>query len=296
MIALPKKISIVEVGPRDGLQNEKNFVPTEAKADFIQALAAAGLKEIEATSFVHPKWVPQLADAEALLKILPNPERYIALVPNRQGLDRALQSGVRKIALFTAASEAFNAKNINTTIDGSFARMRELLAAIDSTTRKALWLRVYVSTAFYCPYTGKLAPDSVAAVIDRVFSELSPDELSIGDTIGRATPPDVEALLGRVLKRQAPERIALHFHDTYGFAIANIYQGLAMGVSRFDSSAGGLGGCPYAPGAAGNVATERLVSFAAHLGIETGVSEAKVREAALRIRAITLQKEPTHEC
>lgn len=282
MTILPQKIRIVEVGPRDGLQNEKTFVPTEVKRDFILGLQSAGLADIEATSFVHPKWVPQLADAEQLLDRLPQPDRYWVLVPNRKGMERALSRGLKKIALFTAASESFNEKNINASVDDSFARMRELLDGVD---RSAITLRIYVSTAFYCPYEGKMDPQGVVQVIERALA-LGADEISIGDTIGKATPRDVEILLTLLLKNHPPSKFALHFHDTYHMAIANVYEGLRMGITTFDSSAGGLGGCPYAPGASGNVATEDIVFLCAQLGIETGVNLEKLRDVAQRMKQV----------
>ena len=286
MITLPKKIDIIEVGPRDGLQNEKKFVPTARKRAFILGLRAAGLREIEATSFVHPQWVPQLADAEALLDSLPEASSYWVLVPNAKGMARALGRGMRKLAFFTAASESFNQKNTNTSIDGSFARMQEAIAAL-APVRAEARLRIYVSTAFYCPYEGKIPPERAAAVIDRAFA-LGADEISIGDTIGKATPLDVERLLELVLARHPPERLALHVHDTYHLAIANVYQGLRMGVTRFDSSAGGLGGCPYAPGASGNVATEDVVFLCNQLGIETGVNLDALRVVSAEMKALLL--------
>lgn len=283
MPTLPQKIELIEVGPRDGLQNEKTFVSTEVKRDFILGLQEAGLAEIEATSFVHPKWVPQLADAEDLLNSLPDPSVYWVLVPNTKGLERALAHGMRRIALFTAASNSFNQKNINTDINGSFARMSEVVDGIDPLLRASIQLRIYVSTAFYCPYEGKMNTDNVISVIDRAL-DLGADEISIGDTIGKASPRDVEILLNRLLSRHTPSRVALHFHDTYHMAIANVYQAMQMGITRFDSSAGGLGGCPYAPGASGNVATEDIVFLCQQLGVETGVDLEKLKTVSQKMK------------
>jgi hydroxymethylglutaryl-CoA lyase len=278
MSVLPKTVRIVEVGPRDGLQNEAKIVPTEKKAEFIRLLAAAGLKDIEVASFVHPKWVPQLADAQPLIKQLePNPNvRYSALVPNIKGLERALESGIRRIAVFTAASETFNRKNINMGIQESIEVFKPV---VDRALKEGISVRGYVSTCFVCPYEGTVAKDKVAEVTRALF-EVGVDEVSIGDTIGAATPRDVENTCGYLLGQFPVGKLAMHFHDTYGMAVANVYQSLQMGFTTFDSSAGGLGGCPYAPGASGNVATEDLLYLLDRLGIETGVSLKLLRLAS----------------
>jgi hydroxymethylglutaryl-CoA lyase len=278
MTDLPKNVRIVEVGPRDGLQNEAKTVPTAKKAEFIKLLAAAGLTDIEVASFVHPKWVPQLADAQELIAQLDANAavRYSALVPNMKGLDRALESGIRRIAVFTAASETFNRKNINMGIQESIDVFRPV---VERALRKGLSVRGYVSTCFVCPYEGVVLPEKSAEVARALF-DLGVDEVSIGDTIGAATPKDVEITAGVLLREFAPHRLAMHFHDTYGMAIANVYQALQMGITIFDSSAGGLGGCPYAPGASGNVATEDLVYLFDKLGIESGVSLKLLRQAS----------------
>ncbi len=251
-------IWITEVGPRDGLQNEPAFVPTEMKIAFIHALAETGVPEIEVTSFVSPRWVPQLADAEEVFRGLTRKPNvvYSALVPNMRGMERALSVGVRKIAVFTAASETFNRKNTNASIEASYRRFRPV---IDAARQHGVFVRAYISTAFYCPYEGKIDPAQTVRVAERLL-ELGVDELSIGDTIGRAVPRDVRALLDLLLDRVPVEKVVLHFHDTYGMAIANVLTAWEeYGVVRFDASAGGLGGCPYAPGASGNVATEDVV-------------------------------------
>lgn len=278
MNALPGRVRIVEVGPRDGLQNEAKIVSTEKKAEFIKLLAAAGLSEIEAASFVHPKWVPQLADAHELIKQLePNPNvRYSALVPNMKGLERAIESGIRRVAIFTAASETFNRKNINMGVQESIDVFRPV---VDRALKEGISVRGYVSTCFVCPYEGSIAKEKVADVARALF-DLGVDEVSIGDTIGAATPKDVEVTAGYLLQQFPAGALAMHFHDTYGMAVANIYQSLQMGFTTFDSSAGGLGGCPYAPGASGNVATEDLLYLLDKLGIETGVELKKLRLAS----------------
>src|SRR6266478_92531 len=278
MAMLPKTVRIVEVGPRDGLQNEARTVPTDKKAEFVRLLAAAGLKDIEVASFVHPKWIPQLADAQDLIKQLePNPSvRYSALVPNMKGLDRAIESGIRRIAVFTAASETFNRKNINM---GILESIDVFTPVVDRALKEGISVRGYVSSWFVCPYEGAVPKEKVAEVTRALF-DLGVDEVSIGDTIGAATPKDVESTGGHLLGQFPVERLAMHFHDTYGMAIANVYQSLQMGFATFDSSAGGLGGCPYAPGASGNLATEDLVYLLDRLGIKTGVSLSLVRRAS----------------
>ena len=227
---------------------------------------------------MHPKWVPQLADAVELIKLLDfTPSvRYSALVPNMKGLDRALESGIRRIAVFTAASETFNRKNINMGVQESIDVLKPVVARA---MQEGLTVRGYVSTCFVCPYEGPIAKEKVADVTRALF-DLGVDEVSIGDTIGAATPKDVESTIGHLLLQFPAGKLAMHFHDTYGMAVANVYQALQMGIAIFDSSAGGLGGCPYAPGASGNVATEDLVYLFDKLGIETGVSLKLLRSAS----------------
>jgi len=278
MASLPTSIRIVEVGPRDGLQNESTIISTAKKAEFIQLLVAAGLKDIEVASFVHPKWVPQLADAQQLISQLEPHEgvRYSALVPNMKGLERAMASGIRRIAVFTAASETFNRKNINMGIQESIDVFKPVVA---EALKNGLSVRGYVSTCFVCPYEGPITKEKVGDVAGALFS-LGVDEVSIGDTIGAATPREVEDTVGYLLAQFPASKLAMHFHDTYGMAVANVYQSLQMGITTFDSSAGGLGGCPYAPGASGNVATEDLLYLIDRLGIETGVDLKLVRQAS----------------
>ncbi len=274
--ALPRAVRIVEVGPRDGLQNEKALVPTEQKIQFIQMLAGAGLPVVEATSFVSPRAIPQLSDASAVmtgLKRLPATE-YPVLVPNLKGMERALAAGVRSIAVFTAASESFTRHNINATIEESLANFRPVVALAK---QEAIPVRGYISTVFGCPYEGHIAPRQVLNVAQALLA-MGIDELSLGDTIGVATPNQVVEVLDLLTGEGAIpiEKLAVHFHDTRGTALANVLTALQMGISIIDSSAGGLGGCPYAPGAAGNLATEDLVYMLNGLGIATGVDLAKL--------------------
>jgi hydroxymethylglutaryl-CoA lyase len=288
---MPESARIVEVGPRDGLQNETTTVPTVKKSEFIKLLAAAGLKEIEVASFVHPKWVPQLADASELIRLLPPlPDvRYSALVPNMKGLERAIETGIRRIAVFTAASETFNRKNINMGIQESIDGFKPV---VQRALSEGISVRGYVSTCFVCPYEGAIAKEKVADVVQPLF-ELGVDEVSIGDTIGAATPRDVESTGGFLAHRFPIAKLAMHFHDTYGMAVANVYQSLQMGFTTFDSSAGGLGGCPYAPGASGNVATEDLIYLLDRLGIKTGVSLQLLRRASHFIGAALARELPS---
>jgi hydroxymethylglutaryl-CoA lyase len=275
---LPKTVRIVEVGPRDGLQNEQAILSVERKLEYIRLLGAAGLNDIEVSSFVHPKWVPQLADATELIARLPKITgvRYSALVPNMKGLERALATGIERIAIFTAASETFNKKNINMGIAESIDTYRPV---VEKALKEGISVRGYISTCFVCPYEGEVAKEKVADVTGALF-DLGVDEVSIGDTIGAATPVQVESAVGHLLSRFPAAKLAMHFHDTYGMAVANVFASLRLGISVFDSSAGGIGGCPYAPGASGNVSTENLVYLFDRLGITCGVDIQKLREAA----------------
>lgn len=284
-------MTIIEVGPRDGLQNEKIPIPTDVKLRFIGQLAAAGLSEIEATSFVSPKWVPQLGDAAELWPQLPTGPSYSALVPNIKGLERALSVGVRRISVFTAASDAFTQKNINMTVEQSLDVFHEVIRAFEAAededhdeVHSPRSVRGYVSTAFECPYAGRMDPGKVASVVDRLF-EMGVDEVSIGDTIGVAAPTEVRAL-AKALEGRPKERIAWHFHDTRGTAIANASAALDLGFERFDSSAAGLGGCPYAPGAGGNLATEDLVYFLERSGLATGIDLDRLSKSTQEVLAL----------
>jgi isopropylmalate/homocitrate/citramalate synthase len=274
-----RRVRIYEVGPRDGLQNESIRIRTTDKLRFIELLAAAGLTEIEATSFVRPATIPQLADADEIVQGLDRHDgvRYPVLVPNERGMARAEAAGARALAVFTAASNAFTSHNIGMTIAESLAAFKPVL---DRATSLGWWRRGYVSTAFGCPYTGRIQPDAVIEVGLRL-AELGAEEISFGDTIGVAVPDQVEELAGLALAAGlAQDRIAFHFHDTRGTALANVAAGLRAGVRTFDASTGGTGGCPYAPGAAGNLATEDLVYFLDASNWEHGVRLAGVLDAA----------------
>ncbi len=267
-------MKIVEVAPRDGLQNEKSAVPTAEKIAFVDALGKTGVAEIEITSFVSPRWVPQLSDAEDVFAgITRSPGVvYSALVPNEKGMDRAEASGADKISVFTAASQTFNRFNINATTEESIERFRPVIR------RSTVPVRGYVSTAIWCPYEERVAPRAVLDVMERLV-DLGVNELSIADTVGKASPDEVRRLLDVILPCDVP--VALHFHDTYGMAVANAFTAWGeYGIDTFDSSAGALGGCPYATGATGNIATEDLVFALTASGVQTGVDLDAVVEAA----------------
>ncbi|MEU6976530.1 MULTISPECIES: hydroxymethylglutaryl-CoA lyase [unclassified Streptomyces] len=267
--ALPARVRIHEVGPRDGLQNEKTVVPTDVKAEFVRRLAAAGLSTVEATSFVHPKWVPQLADAEELFPLVADlPARLPVLVPNERGLDRALALGARHVAVFASATESFAKANLNRTVDEALAMFEPV---VTRAIEQGLTIRGYLSMCFGDPWEGAVPIEQVVRVT-KALAEMGCDELSLGDTIGVATPGHVQALLTALNEAGVPtSRIAVHFHDTYGQALSNTLAALRHGVTTVDASAGGLGGCPYAKSATGNLATEDLVWMLDGLGIETGV-------------------------
>jgi hydroxymethylglutaryl-CoA lyase len=278
----PKQVTIKEVGPRDGLQNEKAAISTEDKIAWINQLSKTGLTYIEITSFVHPKWIPQLSDA---LEVATRIERapgvtYAALVPNQKGLEKALAAQVDEVAVFMSASETHNRKNINKSIEETFPVLEEVVRAAK---QEGKTVRGYVSTVFGCPYEGNVSVEQVIRVSERLF-DMGIDELSLGDTIGVATPKQVQELLEIVLKRFPKEKLAMHFHDTRGTALANILISLEMGITTFDSSLGGLGGCPYAPGASGNVATDDLVYMLHGMDIATGIDVERLTEAALFIQ------------
>ncbi len=274
----PNRVTIMEVGPRDGLQNEKAQIPTEVKVQFIEKLSETGLKQIEVTSFVHPKAIPQLADAAEVIARLPQkPDvTYWTLVPNMKGMERAIAAGVKHIAVFTAASETFTKNNINMSIAESFEAFRPV---IETAKKEGITVRGYVSTAFHCPYEGKIDKEQTRNVTQRLL-DLGVFEVSIGDTIGKATPEEVTDTMGYLLQTIPRDKLAMHFHDTHGRALENVRASLDLGLSTFDASAGGLGGCPYAPGASGNLATEKLVMEMNRLGIETGVDLAKLQAAS----------------
>ncbi len=274
MAAMPKKVRIVEVGPRDGLQNEKMEVPTQVKLELIGRLADAGLPAVEATAFVSPKWIPQMADhTEVLEGIRRKPGvSYPVLTPNLKGFEAARAAGATEVAVFGAASESFSKKNINCSIAESLERFRPVAEA----ARKAnIKVRGYISCVLGCPYEGDIAPARVAAVA-RALHDMGCYEISLGDTIGTGTPGRTRAMIEACAREVPIERLAGHYHDTYGQALANIYASLEMGVATFDSSVAGLGGCPYAKGASGNVATEDVVYMLNGLGIDTGIDLAKL--------------------
>lgn len=274
---LPKRVKIVEVGPRDGLQNESGVVPTEVKIGLIDRLSETGLAAIEGGSFVSPRWMPQMADTvEVMNGILRQPGvSYPVLVPNLKGLEAAVASGLEEVSVFAAASESFSRRNINCSIAESIERFAEVCAAA---RKNGLRVRGYVSCVLGCPYEGSVDPGTVAWVASRLM-ELGCYEISLGDTIGVGTPGKAQAMVDAVAGRVQRERLAVHFHDTYGQALANILAVMQKGIAVIDSSVSGLGGCPYAPGASGNVATEDLLYMLKGLGIETGVDLAAMIEA-----------------
>lgn len=280
-VKFPKKINIREVGPRDGLQNEEKMISLEAKVKWINLLSKTGTPYIEVTSFVHPDWIPQLKDAtEVSKRIERNPDvTYAALVPNLKGLRRALEVDIDEICLFISASETHNKQNINRSID-------ETLPILESVSKQAKMegktVRGYVSTVFGCPYEGDVEISKVISICDKLF-RMGIDELSIGDTIGVADPEQVRTVLKELLKYFPKNKIAMHFHNTRGTALANVLMSLSLGITNFDSAVGGLGGCPYAEGASGNLATEDLLYMVHRMGIDTGVDEEKIMSAALYI-------------
>lgn len=275
---MAEHVTIFETGPRDGLQNEAKAIPAAQKARLVDLLSACGLKKIEVTSFVSPKWIPQLADAaEVMAAIQRKPEtRYTALTPNLKGFAAALAAGADEVAVFASASEGFSRQNINCSVSESLARFEPVLAAA---SERGTPVRGYVSCITACPFDGEIAPARVARVAERLLAT-GCYEVSLGDTLGAATPPGVERLLSELLARVPAARLAGHFHDTRGMALANIRVCLAKGLRVFDAAIGGLGGCPYAPGARGNVATEAVVELLGGLGYTTGIDPQGLQTAA----------------
>lgn len=273
----PRKVTIVEVSPRDGLQNEHEIVPTAIKVEFINRLAETGLKVIEATSFVSPKWIPQMADHERVMQQIKrkNGVKYPVLIPNCQGMEKALAFKPDEIAVFTAASETFSQKNTNCSIAESLNRIKEV---INLAKANEIPVRGYISCVLGCPYEGEVSPFKVAELAEKLL-ELGCYQISLGDTIGVGTPLKTKKLIDIVAKKVPIENLAVHFHDTYGQALTNIYVSLEKGIATIDSSVGGLGGCPYAPGAAGNVATEDVLYMLHGMGIETRVDLQKLMAA-----------------
>lgn len=278
----PKKVHIREVGPRDGLQNESNFIQTEDKIDWINLLSASGLNYIEVTSFVNPTWIPALSDAELVAKQIKkfSEVTYAALVPNMKGLTRALESKIDEVSVFISASETHNKKNINKTITETETVLSEVVRESIANNKT---VRGYISTVFGCPYEGNVEIEKIIRLSDSLF-EMGIDELSLGDTIGVANPLQVDLVLEELLKRYPADKIAMHFHNTRGTAMANVLASLEMGITKFDSSIGGLGGCPYAPGASGNLATDDLNYMLTSMGIETSINADKLHSAALFIQ------------
>ncbi|WP_338472251.1 hydroxymethylglutaryl-CoA lyase [Niallia sp. XMNu-256] len=278
----PDFVTVCEVGPRDGLQNERIFVSSEDKIAWINQLSHSGLKYIEITSFVNPKWIPALKDAEVVAKGIERVSgvTYSALVPNLNGLEKAIETNIDEIALFISASETHNRKNLNKSIEDTLPLIEEVAK---ETISNGKTIRGYISTVFGCPYEGKVAMDKIIRIADTLF-EMGIRELSIGDTVGIATPLQVEEVLDALLRRFPAEKVAMHFHDTRGMAIANVLKSLEMGITKFDSSLGGLGGCPYAPGASGNLATDDLLYLLEGMGIKTSVDYDKMIEAAKYIQ------------
>ena len=279
---LPNSVSIIEVGPRDGLQNEKQHLPTDAKIELVRRLSAAGLKEIEVTSFTHPKWIPNLADAEDVVRGTADlPITAFALIPNRRGLDRALSCGTAGATFVLSASDAHNEANLNRP---TAASLDELLQLDDDARQAGMITRISISVAFGCPFSGPVAPDHLAGIVGR-FAEAGATRIGLCDTIGIAHPAQVHAVSAMMLQRFPGIDFELHLHDTRGQALANTLAGLQAGITAFDSAVGGLGGCPYAPGATGNVATEDVVAMLTAMGIATGVDETALLGAAAHLAA-----------
>jgi len=277
-----KPIKIIEVGPRDGLQNEKAIVSTQDKITYIKKLVESGLENIELTSFVSSKNIPQLFDAKEVIEAIDLKPTYSVLVPNMKGLERALETKIKRIAIFTAASETFNKKNINMTIEESIKNYKSV---VKLALEKGISIRGYVSTCFICPFDGKVSKEKVLEVTNELL-DMGVDEVSIGDTIGSALPNDVYETVGFLLGTIPKEKIALHFHDTYNNALLNVAAGLELGITTFDSSSGGIGGCPYAPGASGNLSTESLVNFLDTINVKSGVDLKKLAEASAFIKSV----------
>jgi hydroxymethylglutaryl-CoA lyase len=288
----PEEVVVREVGPRDGLQNEKAFVATADKIEWINRLSETGLKHIEITSFVNPKWIPALSDALEVargIRRVPG-VTYSALVPNLKGLERALEADIEEIAVFMSASETHNRKNINKEIEETFPVLREV---VEEALRAGKRVLGYVSTVFGCPYEGSVPLAQVMRVAEELLS-MGIHELSLGDTIGVANPRQVQEVLSEILKRIPAERLTMHFHDTRGTALANVLASLDMGITRFDGALGGLGGCPYAPGASGNLATDDLLYMLNGMGIQTGVDAEKLTQAAFFIQEKLGKPLPSH--
>ncbi|KAA0550364.1 hydroxymethylglutaryl-CoA lyase [Bacillus sp. BGMRC 2118] len=277
---LPKHVTIIEVGPRDGLQNDKSIVPTNVKIEFISALQASGIKEMEITSFVSPKWIPQMGDAKEIVAKVQNTSHNIVLTPNRKGVDLALESNCQSVAVFVGVSDTFNKKNINKTTAESLLELQPIITELKD---QGIFVRACISTSFYCPYEGKMNIEDVLKLCSS-FVDFGVDELSVADTIGMANPKESYELFSTLKGRFPNTLLTAHFHDTRGMALANVLATLQAGVSRFDTSAGGLGGCPFAKGATGNVATEDVVFMLHQMNIETGIDLDGIKKAVDMIR------------
>ena len=275
MYSLPKKVTIIEVGPRDGLQNEKNVVPTDVKLQFIEQLQQAGVEEMELSSFVSPKWVPQMSDAKEIVTNVKKMGRQFVLTPNKKGIDLALENGAKNVAVFVGVSDSFNKKNINKTTRES---MNELQPLVEKLIEEGYFVRACISTAFYCPFEGAVDPQKVTELC-KEFVSWGVQELSVADTIGMANPKESYELFHTLINEFPQTLITAHFHDTRKMGIANIFAALQAGISRFDTSAGGLGGCPFAPGATGNVATEDVVNMLHKMDISTNINIDKLLHA-----------------
>ncbi|MDQ0219541.1 hydroxymethylglutaryl-CoA lyase [Peribacillus cavernae] len=289
---LPKKVEIIEVGPRDGLQNEANFIPTDKKIALINALNKTGIKRMEATSFVHPVYVPQMKDAKEVLEGMDRDSsiQYMALIPNQKGYERAIENGVNALSLVVGASDSFNLKNVKMTRDESIQTFESV---IKRAKENGIFIRYNIATSFWCPYEGKVNADLVLEMLQRI-DRLGVDEIVLCDTIGRANPAQVYDLFQQAFTKKPKAMISAHFHDTYGLAQANIIAALQAGVTRFDTSIGGLGGCPFAPGAAGNVATEDVVFMLHEMGIDTGVDLPSLLNCVELVRPLTIRELTGH--
>lgn len=286
MFSLPKKVTIIEVGPRDGLQNESKIVPTEVKLQFIEALQKAGVTEMELTSFVSPKWVPQMSDAKTILEKSPRIGRQFVLTPNAKGIELSLSNNAKSVAVFVGVSNSFNQKNINKITEES---MHELKPLVEKLKQANIFVRACISTAFYCPFEGKVVAEKTIELCEE-FVSWGIDELSVADTIGMANPIESYQLFHDLKTRFPNVLLTAHFHDTRKMAIANIYSALQAGIDRFDTSAGGLGGCPFAPGATGNVATEDVVNMLNKMGIKTNINLSLLCEAVKIIEPFVSNK------
>ncbi|CDQ19607.1 hydroxymethylglutaryl-CoA lyase [Halobacillus karajensis] len=289
----PEKVTIKEVGPRDGLQNESGEVPLEDKVSWIDLLSEAGFSYIEFSSFVHPKWIPQLKDSRAVAERIKRKRgvTYAALVPNRRGLEAAVDTQVDEVSVFMSASETHNKKNINKSIEDTFPVLEEVVREAKLEGKS---VRGYLSTVFGCPYEGNISTENVARISERLF-EMGINELSLGDTIGVANPEQVDRALNKWKQWLPFDHLAMHFHNTRGMALANVLVSLQHNITTYDSAVGGLGGCPYAKGASGNLATDDLVHMLHQMGIETGIDERKLEEAALYIQQVLNKPLPSHQ-